>query len=294
MCRRIIRQIFSVLDSSYFTGLMGECFKISQVAMKPNKKSYKCFICPYSTNIPYHDKIHQQSHISEKQFKCTLCQKSFARKQSVNYHKCPLESKSEDEEKIICTMCGETVTGNSVFRVHWTRHRQHKILYECDLCTYSTTQQEALSRHVNSHTQEKLFQCNECGKAFSCDITLKDHAYEHSTETRFVCDVCGKAFKKPSSLKIHKTIHVEKTFQCKHCEYICRNVFMLRKHMITHTKEKPEKCSLCGSRFSQPVSLKRHMQDIHSKENSYHCKFCGQNFSKSYYYIKHKKEHSDK
>jgi len=49
-----------------------------------------------------------------------------------------------------------------------------------------------------------------------------------------------------------------KTHECEICKKICKDAHDLRKHVRTHTGEKPFKCQVCQQRFFQSSSQKIH------------------------------------
>lgn len=51
---------------------------------------------------------------------------------------------------------------------------------------------------------------------------------------------------------------------CHICPYSSPVLGNLKRHMLTHSGERPFSCSVCHNRFSQKSSLKRHML-VHSK-----------------------------
>ena len=49
---------------------------------------------------------------------------------------------------------------------------------------------------------------------------------------------------------------------CQHCGKGFKTPYALRKHVGTHTGEKPYACSYCPKRFSQPTAYKYHVNPI--------------------------------
>ncbi len=65
------------------------------------------------------------------------------------------------------------------------------------------------------------------------------------------------------------------------------------RHMRIHSEEKPFKCTVCPSNFSQSGHLMRHM-GIHNGEKPYKCTICRSNFTQSGDLQRHMKIHSGK
>nr|XP_054601912.1 zinc finger protein 740b isoform X4 [Nothobranchius furzeri] len=81
---------------------------------------------------------------------------------------------------------------------------------------------------------------------------------------------------------------VQKNFICDHCYGAFRSSYHLKRHILTHTGEKPFACDACDMRFIQRYHLDRHKR-VHSGEKPYQCDRCHQNFSRTDRLLRHRR-----
>ncbi|XP_014002382.1 zinc finger protein 281 isoform X1 [Salmo salar] len=81
---------------------------------------------------------------------------------------------------------------------------------------------------------------------------------------------------------------VQKNFICEHCYGAFRSSYHLKRHILTHTGEKPFACDVCDMRFIQRYHLDRHKR-VHSGEKPYQCDRCNQNFSRTDRLLRHRR-----
>ena len=136
-------------------------------------------------------------------------------------------------------------------------------------------------------------QCDVCFENFRDKYNLKRHYVVHTREKPYACSLCDGRFTQISSLKQHiKTKHVHgfpmvehkwtqntiPTFQdnfvqatgrhqCEICFKGFRDKYVLKRHYVVHTKEKPYVCEICNRGFSQHDTMKIHIRTIH--QNTY-------------------------
>merc|ERR1712066_692517 len=103
----------------------------------------------------------------------------------------------------------------------------------------------------------------------------------------------GDVEEEPKPRKPKPKHSVKGTFSCPMCPKVWGWPWELRRHVITHYKQKekakelafkcdecgkPFQCALCGGRFTQPANLRTHMKKKHKDDpaaNSSKCPHCG-------------------
>lgn len=177
-------------------------------------------------------------------------------------------------ENNICYYCEEKFENKDDLTEHFQKHKG-PLPFFCPVCDCRFKSRTQLNIHLPKHSDDKPFVCEVCSAGFKWKHALKSHMIVHSNRKDHLCDECGYATAHKCQLKAHKLIHTGQTYRCPFtdCRFQATKRQNLKYHLLTHTREKPHQCEICGQSFSLIKNMRRHML-LHSTDKPHHCNEC--------------------
>lgn len=154
--------------------------------------------------------------------------------------------------------------------------------FVCRHCGKAYAREGALKQHLNNYHYEaeeqsrrlkkKVHVCEYCDKQFDHFGHFKEHLRKHTGEKPFECPECHERFARNSTLKCHMSACQngsgakkgrKKLYECQVCSSVFNSWEQFKDHLVTHTGEKPNHCTICDQWFTQPIDLETHLQEYH-------------------------------
>uniref|UniRef100_A0A8C4R0R6 C2H2-type domain-containing protein n=1 Tax=Eptatretus burgeri TaxID=7764 RepID=A0A8C4R0R6_EPTBU len=171
-----------------------------------------------------------------------------------------------------------------------------KRLFQCSQCSYATSRRSHFHSHALHHHHQsssaKLGSRHPTPSPHSCPLCpyqtaeaglLSQHlSTVHSQSLPHLCQHCGKGFRHPSELRKHVRSHSgERPYACDLCTYRSAQAYNLQMHIRARHRHQPNfRCTVCGVAFSCLSELRRHVV-LHGAEREYHCPHCTHRSSNS-------------
>ncbi|XP_066195927.1 zinc finger protein 131 isoform X2 [Sylvia atricapilla] len=178
---------------------------------------------------------------------------------------------------------GDSATDSSCKQEHMKTHSTEN--YKCDICNKRYLRESALRQHLTCyHLDEggaskkqrpgkKIHVCQYCDKQFDHFGHFKEHLRKHTGEKPFECPNCHERFARNSTLKCHLTACQsgagakkgrKKLYECQVCNSVFNSWDQFKDHLVIHTGDKPNHCTLCDLWFMQGSELRRHLKEMHN------------------------------
>ncbi|XP_063312936.1 zinc finger protein 131 isoform X2 [Pelobates fuscus] len=182
-----------------------------------------------------------------------------------------------------CEKCNRTFKLFHHFKDHMKSHSADT--FRCEICNKKYVREIAWKQHLTCyHVEEssvskkprpskKIHVCQYCDKQFDHFGHFKEHLRKHTGEKPFECPNCHERFARNSTLKCHLSACQygvgakkgrKKLYECQVCSSVFNSWEQFKDHLVLHTGDKPNHCTLCDLWFMQGTELRKHLHEAHN------------------------------
>ncbi|XP_072243825.1 zinc finger protein 131 isoform X2 [Leuresthes tenuis] len=205
-----------------------ENVEVVEVQISQVDNLFRCNKCDRSFKLYYHLKQHLKTHLGslEKPHVCSHCGKAYTREGALKQHVSTFHFDAEELSQ---------------------SQKPQKKVHVCEYCKKHFDHFGHFKEHLRKHTGEKPYECPDCHERFARNSTLKCHMAACQN---------GAGAKKGR----------KKLYECQVCSSVFNSWDQFKDHLVSHTGDKPNHCTVCDMWFTHAKELKAHLKDVHSIE----------------------------
>ncbi|XP_069847890.1 PR domain zinc finger protein 14 [Dipodomys merriami] len=173
-----------------------------------SEEGYRCERCGKVFTYRYYRDKHLKYtpcvDRGDRKFPCSLCKRSFEKRDRLRIHVLHVHEK---HRPYLCSICGKCFSQSSSLNKHMRVHSGDRP-YQCVYCTKKFTASSILRTHIRQHSGEKPFKCKYCGKPFASHAAHDSHVRRsHKDDQSGTCSLCGKSFPDQEAFYTHLKFH---------------------------------------------------------------------------------------
>uniref|UniRef100_A0A1I8P0Q2 C2H2-type domain-containing protein n=1 Tax=Stomoxys calcitrans TaxID=35570 RepID=A0A1I8P0Q2_STOCA len=178
----------------------------------------------------HHRAVHEKDKV--RRYECQDCERHFFSEEKLEKHRIVHEQiGAVSEIDFLCHICSKTFVRKIDLQLHLKVHNGNII--KCPHCVKEFVRPKDMEYHMRYHTKDHPFKCNICSRGFAVRWSYDAHMKQHEG-VRYKCEICDKEYIHLSALRVHTYEHRGFPFSCK----MCSKGFSIRKKARLHLKSK--------------------------------------------------------
>ena len=226
----------------------------------------RCTHCDIAFNMAGMYQHHMKKY-HDKSLSCEDCGKKFTMPNALKNHR--LNNHTVFPKR--CDDCGHICATTVIYKNHRTEvHNEwggEDRTVPCEICGKSLKNKYSLKLHVKLVHEKTAaeFPCDECGRVLKSKNSLEYHKRVHTGEYPFRCDECGNGYMTERKMMECKNTHAGVfRLHCPHCEYKTNKDKAYKRHLATHSQDRPYICPICTNHTTaHDGSLAGHIRKSH-------------------------------